>query len=67
MHIEAEYLSNLQQSYFDFLHANPEQRVLIIDCSNIDFVNNPAHYEQLKELASKEYAPGITHYHILEE
>lgn len=66
MHIEAEYLINLQQSYFDYLHTNPDQKVLMIDCSNVDFVNNPSHYEQIKELAQKDYAPGITHYHFLE-
>jgi deoxyadenosine/deoxycytidine kinase len=67
MQIEAAYLENLQQTYFDFLHANPEQKVLLIDCANIDFVNNPAHYQQIKELLSKEYAPGINHYHFLDE
>lgn len=67
MQIEAEYLENLQQTYFDFLHANPEQRVLMIDCANIDFVNNTKHYAQIKQLLNKEHAPGINHYHFLSE
>ncbi|OYU96001.1 MAG: deoxynucleoside kinase [Bacteroidetes bacterium B1(2017)] len=64
--IEDQYLLNLQQTYFDYLHTHTEQRVLLIDCSNIDFVNNEGHYQQIKELACKEYEPGIHHYHILD-
>lgn len=65
-HIADEYLQNLQNSYFDYIHANPDLRVLLIDCSNVDFVKEPSHYAQIKELAQRQYEPGIHHFHILE-
>jgi len=64
--IADEYLINLQETYFDYLHNIPEQRILIIDCSNIDFVKNQDQYNQIIELAQREYAPGIHHFHILD-
>lgn len=65
-HIKDEYLENLQKNYFNFLHTSTEQRILLIDCSNIDFVKNPEHYQQIKELAGRNYEPGIHHFHILD-
>jgi deoxyguanosine kinase len=65
-HIEDTYLQNLQESYFNYLHANKDLRILMIDCSNLDFVKNSNHYQQIKALAEKEYTPGIHHFHILD-
>ncbi len=65
-HIQDQYLENLQKNYFNYLHTSTDQRILLIDCSNIDFVKNPEHYEQIKELAGRKYEPGIHHFHILE-
>lgn len=63
--IEDEYLQNLQQTYFDYLHTQTDLRILIIDCSQVDFVKNPLHYEQIQSLLCKEYPHGITQAKLL--
>ncbi len=59
-HIRDEYLQNLQQTYFDYLQTQTELRILIIDCTQVDFVKNKSHYEQIKDLLKKNYPTGIT-------
>ncbi|MDP3930130.1 MAG: deoxynucleoside kinase [Bacteroidota bacterium] len=63
--IEDEYLQNLQQTYFDYLHTQTDLRILIIDSSQVDFVKNPLHYEQIQSLLCKEYPHGITQAKLL--
>ncbi len=57
--ISDEYLKNLSDAYFQYLHANEHLRILIIDCASLDFVNNEDHYNNIRELICKEYKPGI--------
>jgi deoxyguanosine kinase len=59
--ISDEYLQQLSESYQQYLLANQHLRVLMIDCSSLDFVANTDHYENMKALICKEYAPGIHH------
>lgn len=65
-HIEDSYLQDLQNSYFHFLNSQNDLRVLLIDCSNVDFIKSPHQYEQIRELASRNYEPGMHHFHLLE-
>ena len=48
--ITAEYLSGIQESYFNFFRQNPENRYLILDTSNIDFVASNEDYLKVKEV-----------------
>jgi deoxyguanosine kinase len=57
--IKDEYLQQLGEAYQQYLNANQHLRILMIDCSSLDFVGNPDHYENIKALICKEYAPGI--------
>ena len=66
-HIEDDYLQQLSDSYLQYLHANEHLRILLIDCSSLDFVNNEDHYENVKALICKEYKPGIHHINWLIE
>lgn len=45
--ISAEYLKKIQESYFAFFRQNPENRYLIIDINEIDFVANENHYTRI--------------------
>lgn len=65
--IPDEYLIQLSDSYQQFLNANQHLRVLMIDCSSLDFVANEDHYENVKALICKEYSPGIHHINWLME
>ncbi len=64
--IENEYLQSLSDAYLQYLHQNTHLRILLVDCSSIDFVNNDDHYQSLVNLISKEYTPGIHHVSFLD-
>ena len=58
--ISEEYLKNLQKGYFDFFRQQNDMSFLIIDTSNVDFVDNQEDYEKIKELIfQKKYDQGI--------
>lgn len=42
--IEPEYLKQINEGYFDFIKTQPQERVKIIDVSEIDFVKNRKDY-----------------------
>jgi deoxyadenosine/deoxycytidine kinase len=65
--IPDEYLQQLGEAYQQYLNANQHLRVVMIDCSSIDFVGNADHYENIKALICKEYEPGIHHVNWLFE
>ena len=52
--ITAEYLSGIQESYFTFFRQNPENRYLVLDVSNIDFVINDEDYRKVTEVIFNE-------------
>jgi deoxyadenosine/deoxycytidine kinase len=45
--ITKEYLQKIQESYFTFFRQNPENRYLVIDINEIDFVENENHYSRI--------------------
>lgn len=45
--ISGEYLQKIQDSYFSFFKQNPENKYLVIDVNEIDFVSNENHYNKL--------------------
>ena len=45
--ITREYLQKIQDSYFSFFRQNPENKYLVIDISDIDFVENENHYTKI--------------------
>lgn len=57
--ISPEYLQNLSETYHEYLYSNKNLRILYVDCSNIDFVNNSTHYKSLLNVICKSYTPGI--------
>lgn len=58
--ITREYLQTIQDSYFAFFKQNPENRYLIIDINEIDFVNNENHYNKIIEtIFHRDYPAGM--------
>jgi deoxyguanosine kinase len=45
--ITKEYLQKIQDSYFSFFKQNPENKYLVIDINDIDFVANENHYTKI--------------------
>jgi deoxyguanosine kinase len=45
--ITREYLQKIQDSYFSFFKQNSENKYLVIDVNEIDFVTNESHYNKI--------------------
>jgi deoxyguanosine kinase len=45
--ITKDYLLKIQNSYFSFFKQNPENKYLVIDVNDIDFVANESHYTKV--------------------
>ena len=58
--IELDYLSNLQDGYLEHFKTSENNRVLIIDVNNLDFVSNPKDYYKILGLLQKNYPPGVS-------
>lgn len=60
--ISREYLENIQQGYFEFFRQyGDKNRILIIDTTNLDFVNIDKDYDAVKAVIfEKEHPLGIT-------
>jgi deoxyadenosine/deoxycytidine kinase len=57
--IERPYLQKIQDAYFEYFKSEITFPVLVIDIENMDFIKNPAHYEEIKQLIAKSYPPGL--------
>ncbi len=57
--ISAEYLQNIQDTYFDYFRSEDAFPILIIDCEFIDFESNPKHFSDIMELIRQDYQPGV--------
>lgn len=59
--IKTDYLESIQNGYFEFFKQSIDNKFLIIDTSNLDFVNKPSDYVIIKELVfNNTYPLGIT-------
>jgi deoxyguanosine kinase len=58
--ISKEYLKKIEESYFSFFRQNPENRYLIIDINEIDFVENKDDYTRIIDtIFYDDYPSGI--------
>lgn len=59
--MDAGYLLQIQQAYFDYFRTVTDVPVVVLDISDIDFVRNPDHYQAIVRLLSGTFTPGIHH------
>lgn len=58
--ISRDYLQKIQESYFNFFKQNPDNKYLVIDINNIDFVENDHHYKKILDaIFTDDYPSGI--------
>ncbi len=58
--ITAGYLQKIQESYFSFFRQNPDNKYVIIDVNNVDFVENESQYRKILEIIFvKDYPVGL--------
>lgn len=55
--IPDEYLSNIQQTYTHYIRQHGI-KTIIVDASNADFINNPAHLQTIIDALDSEYTEG---------
>lgn len=57
--IEASYLKQIQDTYFDYFKNILTYPVVILDLNEIDFVQDKKSYESIKHIISGKYLPGV--------
>ena len=57
--IQDSYLQDIQEGYLEHIRKIENQRIVIIDTNNIDFVNNPGDYQSILSLLDQDYPMGV--------
>ncbi len=58
--ISRNYLETIQKGYFDFIKQRNDLTIIVLDANNLDFVNNPDHYNRITNaLFSGPFKPGM--------
>ena len=60
--ISADYLSSIQNTYFDYLKTVNTFPVLVINVTNADFVKDETHYNKIKEWITAPHQIGMHYY-----
>jgi deoxyadenosine/deoxycytidine kinase len=58
--IKAEYLDQLSQRYLDYLSTLGNQRILLIESDELDFVERPDHLRIVLDLVMRPFEPVLT-------
>ncbi len=59
--ITAEYLDALHENYLKQFKKLPDQRIVIINVTGMDFVNNEDDYKRILSVIDRDYPLGITY------
>ncbi|NOT36050.1 MAG: deoxynucleoside kinase [Saprospiraceae bacterium] len=65
LNIQNEYLESIQNTYFDFFKTQTLVPVVLLDGENMDFINIPSHFDEIKNILSQEFKPGLHHLRII--
>jgi deoxyadenosine/deoxycytidine kinase len=57
--IADEYLEKLDRGYWEYFRQNANQRIIVIDTNELDFVANEKDYQFVKALLNIDYEPGL--------
>ena len=63
--IDVDYLNAVNDMYFDFFRHQEKSRILILDNTQLDFIDDENTYQAIKSILNKPYTPGL-HYIRLE-
>ncbi|MCC6815934.1 MAG: deoxynucleoside kinase [Saprospiraceae bacterium] len=63
--IKDEYLEQIQNAYFEFFKTQTLVPVVLLDGENMDFINNPIHFNEIKNILTQEFKPGLHHLRII--
>ena len=57
--ITEDYLTRIQNAYFEYFRSEVSYPILIIDVEDMDFMKNQEHLEEIIKLISARYNPGV--------
>lgn len=57
--ISADYLTEIQDAYFDFLKSETETPVLVLELGSADFQQDQVVFEAISQVIQNPYKPGI--------
>lgn len=57
--IADDYLSSIERGYWEFFRQLNNQRILVIDTNDVDFVNSEPDYQWIRKLLDKDYPIGL--------
>ena len=57
--ITEDYLTTIQNAYFEYFRNENSYPILIIDVEDMDFVKNKEHLEEIIKLIAMRYNPGV--------
>lgn len=59
--ISADYLVQIQKSYFNYFKTEMRFPIVVIETTEIDFVNNPVHYQTITDIITlRTFENGLT-------
>lgn len=58
--ISSTYLEKIHNAYINYFSSLENQKIVVIDTSQIDFVNEYSHYQKLTNIINSEHPIGIT-------
>ncbi|MCB0601247.1 MAG: deoxynucleoside kinase [Saprospiraceae bacterium] len=57
--IQLNYLQALQDIYFEYFRSEVSFPIIILDADRLDFLSNDADYDEVKNLITRTYQPGV--------
>lgn len=66
-HITPEYLVQLDDAYARYFEAQQDQlSIVVLELEDLDFIEDPLHYERIRHLLEQPYAKGYHRFHVHE-
>ncbi len=62
--VKKEYLKKIETIYLEYFHQIPDQKVLILDVTQADFVGNQADFDKMYALIMQDHPTGVQRFVI---
>ncbi len=59
--IPGDYLEKIQNAYLDYFKLQQHSRIVLLDTTNLNWVENKADYQQVIDILNRDFEPGL-HY-----
>lgn len=59
--MDTDYLLQIENNYFELFKSLNDSKIIVLDATNLDFVNNTLHYQKIKNILSNTWQLGINY------